>query len=218
MCPLQRDWLMKQIEMVGRMLAAILGTARSGQPLEALGMFDQAYQPLLGVGAKLIPMLSDEQLLGLLRPGGVADPHRWPLVVRLLKTEGDLYAEIGEDRQALARYGKALMLLRELGGERLPEPDLAAELARSLRAYELPPGIRIDVAWLYERAGCYADAEDTLFEGIEDSGGDEELVEAGIGFYQRLLTRDDADLAAGDLPRAEVQSGLAELLARPPAV
>jgi tetratricopeptide (TPR) repeat protein len=214
----QRDWLMRQIEMIGRMLAAILGKARSGQPLEALGMFDAAYQPLLGVGSKLLPLLSDEQLVDMLKPGGVPDPHRWPLLVQLLKTEADLYAELDEHDESLPRYRKALMLLRTFGGERLPDPELAADLAGRLRAYELNAATRIDVAWLYERSGCYADAEDTLYEAIEGEEGDEQLVDAGIGFYRRLLARDDGDLAAGDLPRAEVQAGLAELLARPPAV
>ena len=69
----RKDWLMRQIEMIGRMLAAILGKARSGQQVEALGMFDAAYQPLLGVGSKLLPLLSDEQLLEMLTPGGMPD-------------------------------------------------------------------------------------------------------------------------------------------------
>src|SRR5918994_1632636 len=45
----QRDYLMRQIEQVGRMLAAIIGLAKGGRGDEALGMFDEAYKPLVGV-------------------------------------------------------------------------------------------------------------------------------------------------------------------------
>ena len=215
---LRRDYLMRQIEMAARVLAAILAKVRSGQPLEALGMFDQAYQPLLGVGARLVPVLSDEQLLEMLKPGGVPDDGRWPVLIRLLVAEADIHAGLDRHGESLARYRKALMLLRELGGERpLPDPDLAVHLAGRLRGYQLPSGTRVAVAELYERAGRYADAEDTLHESA-DADTDEQLTEAAIAFYRRLLAKDDDELAAGNLPRAEAEAGLAEVLARPPAV
>jgi hypothetical protein len=36
----------------------------------------------------------------------------------------------------------------------------------------------------------------------------------GVDFYARLRQRSDADLAAGNLPRDEVEAGLAEVRAR----
>jgi tetratricopeptide (TPR) repeat protein len=221
---LQRDWLMRQIEMAGRMLAAIIAKARSGQQLEALGMFDQAYQPLLGVGARLLPVLSDEQLLAMLNRGGLPDTDRWPVLVRLLVTEADLYAAQGDEAAAVGRYRKALMLLRELGrGDPEFDPELCAHLADRMRAHGPEPWERIQLAELYERAGRFADAEDTLFEGLDVPGGEavvdgEELTQAAIAFYRRLLAKDDEQLAAGNLPREEAQAGLAEVLARPPRV
>src|SRR4029450_2196871 len=46
----QRDYLMRQIEQVGRMLAAILKLAKGGRGGEALGMLAGAYKALLRVG------------------------------------------------------------------------------------------------------------------------------------------------------------------------
>ena len=215
----RRDYLMRQIEMAARVLAAILAKARSGQPLEALGMFDQAYQPLLGVGSKLVPVMSDDQLLDTLKPGGVPDDNRWPVLVRLMTTEADLHAELGHHGDALPRYRKALLLVRELGGDRpSPDPSTEAHLADQLRGYDLGPDERLDVAAVYERAGRFADAEDTLFEGLEEAASDPgRLAEAAIGFYRRLLDRDDEALEAGGLPRPEVEAGLAEVQARAPS-
>jgi len=212
----RRDYIMRQIEMAAKMLAAIIAKARSGQPLEALGMFDQAYQPLLGVGARLVPVLSDEQLLLMLKPGGVPDDNRWPALVRLLVTEADLYLEVDQPEEALPRYRKALLLLVELGGSRpVPDADLALALAGRLRGFRLSVAERIDVAAVYEAVGRYADAEDTLFEGLDGDTADE-LADAAIAFYRRLLDKDDAELEAGNLPRHEAEAGLAEVLSRPP--
>ena len=72
----QRDYLMRQIEIAGQMLARILGLAKGGRRDEALGLFDQAYQPLLGVSARVVSTLSEEQLLGLLTSGS-SGRRRW---------------------------------------------------------------------------------------------------------------------------------------------
>jgi len=216
---------MRQIEIAARMLAAIIAKVTSGKRLEALNMFDQAYQPLLGVGARLVPVLSDEQLLAMLTPGGVPDSDRWPLLVRLLVTEADLYAAQGDDVAAGIRYHKALMVVRELGGgEPGFDPGLCSHLCDQLRTFAPPPGERVEIARLYERAGRFGDAEDALFEGLDTegegaqgSGDTEELTQAAIAFYRRLLAKDDAELAAGNLPREEAQAGLTEILERSPS-
>jgi hypothetical protein len=46
-----------------------------------------------------------------------------------------------------------------------------------------------------------------------EEGGGETAVSAGLTFYQQLLEKSDAELDAGNLPRAEVEAGLNELLA-----
>jgi tetratricopeptide (TPR) repeat protein len=221
---LQRDWLMRQIEQAGRMLGAIIAKLRSGQTADVLGLFDQAYRPLLGVGAAALPYLSDEQLLDMLRPGGSADDRRWPVLARLLAVEADLYERQGARAEALARLRRAMLLLNELGGWPQREPELAAEVAGKLRAYRLRPETRLDVVSLYEASGRYADAEDAVFEGLDDPDperpaadpdGEQLLVDEAIALYRRLLALPDAELDGGGLPRAEVLAGLSELLARP---
>jgi hypothetical protein len=222
---LQRDWLMRQIEQAGRILGAIIAKVRSGQTTDVLGLFDQAYRPLLGVGSAALPYLSDEQLLDMLRPGGSPDDRRWPVLARLLAVEADIHERRGSGGEALPRWRRAMLLLNRLGGERQPDPGLAAEVAGRLRAYRLQPATRVEVARLYEGAGRYADAEDTFFEGLDEAdaapagaggaGGEELLVDEAIAFYRRLLGLDDGALEAGGLPRDEAQAALAELLARP---
>jgi hypothetical protein len=44
------------------------------------------------------------------------------------------------------------------------------------------------------------------------------LLELGVSFYRRLNTQSDIQLADGNLPREEVETGLADLIARKDAL
>jgi tetratricopeptide (TPR) repeat protein len=210
----QRDYLMRQIEIAGQMLARILGLAKGGRRDEALGLFDQAYQPLLGVSTRVVSTLSEEQLLSLLTSGSMPDLRRVATVLELLKVEADLHAEAGHRAAAVARYRRALALAGFLAAraEALPDAALAADLVERTATQELPVAQRLQVARVLEALGRYADAEDALFEAIDADPGDPDPVEDAIAFCQRLLALDPEALAAGGLPLEEVKATLAELL------
>jgi tetratricopeptide (TPR) repeat protein len=216
----QRDYLMRQIEIAGQMLARILGLAKRGRGDEALGLFDQAYQPLLGVSARVVSTLSEEQLLGLLTSGSMPDLRRVATVLELLKVEADLLDEAGNRAAAVLRYRRALALAGFLAARAAAPPDaaLAADLVERVGALELPVAQRTQLARVLEALGRYADAEDALFEAIDADPDDPGPVDAAIAFCQRLLALDPSVLDAGGLPLEEVKASLAELLRRQPAV
>src|SRR5438876_4702678 len=66
----------------------------------------------------------------------------------------------------------------------------------------------------YERIGELAKAEDALFAMLDADSQNPRLIEFGISFYERLLGQSDAILTGGNLPRPEVEAGLAELRRR----
>jgi tetratricopeptide (TPR) repeat protein len=215
-----RDYLMRQIEIAGQMLARILGLAKRGQRDEALGLFDQAYQPLLGVSARVVSTLSEEQLLSLLTSGSMPDLRRVATVLELLKVEADLLAEGGNRAAAVPRYRRALALAGFLAARSaaLPDAALAADLVERVGALELTAAQRTQLARVLEALGRYADAEDALFEAIDADPDDPGPVDSAIAFCQRLLALDPLVLEAGGLPLDEVKASLAELLQRQPAV
>src|SRR6266540_1315786 len=182
----QRDYLMRQIELAAQALARILVAAKGCKRDQALALFDEAYKPLVGVSGRVVATLDEEQLLTLLTSGSAPDPRRVTVAVELLVTEADLRAEAGEEKQAAANYRRALGLTAYLAGHlgRLPEA-----------------------------LGQYGDAEDVLFEVLDDAP-DDTAIDHGIAFYQRLLAKEDDELNAGNLPRDEVRGALAELLRR----
>jgi hypothetical protein len=72
------------------------------------------------------------------------------------------------------------------------------------------------VARVLEALGRYADAEDALFELIDDHPDDPGPVEAAIAFCQRLRPLEPERLVAGGLTPGEVNDTLVELLRREP--
>jgi hypothetical protein len=216
----QRDYLMRQIEQVGQMLAHILGLAKGGRGDEALGMFDEAYKPLIGVGSRVVAVLDDGQLVDLLTSGSNPDLRRVALALELLKAEADLYQGAGQPGEAALRYRRALALAGCLAArsERLLDQRLAGELLGRAGELELTAAQRLAAARVLEALERYADAEDALFELIDERPGDPGPVEEAIAFCQRLRPLEPERLIAGGLSPAEVNDTLAELLRREPVL
>ena len=156
------------------MLAQILGLAKGGRGDEALGMFDEAYKPLVGVGSRVVAVLDDGQLVDLLTSGSNPDMRRVAMALELLKAEADLYAGTGQAGEAAVRYRRAVALAGCLAArsERLLDHDLAAGLLERAGELELSQAQRLAVARVLEALGRYADAEDALFELIDELPGD----------------------------------------------
>ena len=200
------------------MLAQILGLAKGGRGDEALGMFDEAYKPLVGVGSRVVAVLDDGQLIDLLTSGSNPDMRRVALALQLLTAEAGLYRGAGQAGEAAARYRRAVALAGCLAArsERLLDRDLAAGLLERGGELELTDAQRLAVARVLEALGRYADAEDALFELIDELPGDPGPVEEAIAFCQRLRPLEPEQLAAGGLSPEEVNATLAELLRMPP--
>jgi hypothetical protein len=66
----------------------------------------------------------------------------------------------------------------------------------------------------YERTGQFAKAEDALFDIIEAAPAHQQVLEFALAFYERLQSQTTTALEAGNLPRAEVQAGLAQIRER----
>jgi hypothetical protein len=110
------------------------------------------------------------------------------------------------------------LLLGILGGEEPSQhPDLVPTVAAftaTLADAPLPAQTQAMLMHHYERTGAFAKAEDALFALLEAAPATPEVVEFGIAFYERLRGQSDAALVTGNLPRPELEAGLAELLSR----
>jgi hypothetical protein len=173
---------------------------------------------LTGVEPRSLLGLSESALLARLieNEPAFAVESKIFMLATLLKTQGDVSAGQGRLDESREFYLKGLHLL--LGTFRLVEsserPDFVPTVEAfraALRDAPLPVTTSAMLMQHYERIGELAKAEDALFEVLETEPANFDFLEFGRLFYQRLLRMDDDALFMGNLPRTEVQAGLAEL-------
>lgn len=217
---INKDYILRLAEQFGRELAIIIGLRQRNQFEESLYAIDEMLLRTTGFTSSLINTTSEETLLNLLAPLGKLNVEKCLWIIVLLNEEGESYIALERPDDAYYRYLKSLNLSLELlvRGYNVRDIDLlpfAETLLSKLTDYEIPAQTREKLSQCYEQAGWYARAEDVLFEMIEDeSVPDDEakrIILYGKAFYQRLLSKSNADLQAGNLSRAEAQDGLTAL-------
>jgi len=215
---IRRDYLLRQIEQFVAMLAKVAGLAQKEQWQEASSSIAREFQRLGGVDGPEVLKLSETELLARLIQGEPTQAVETKafMLATLLKTNGDVLAAQGRREEGRLYYLKGLQLLLEtFGRNEITErpnfvPAVEAFLT-GLRDAPLPLPTNALLMRHYERIGEFAKAEDVLFAMVESAPANVELLDFGAAFYRRLLGLSDDALAAGNLPRAEVQAGLTEL-------
>ena len=215
---IRRDYILRQLEQFAAMLAKIAGLARNEQWQDASTMAAGQLQRLTGVEMVELLHLPESALLARLIEGeaALAVESKIFMVIALLKTEGDMLAAQGKTEESCEYYHKGLHLLLGTFGQTsaAERPDFVPTVKTfrfALRDVSLPATTNAMLMQHYERNGEFALAEDALFEILDAEPPRPELLEFGRLFYQRLLNRSDDALNIGNLPRVEVQAGLAEL-------
>ena len=212
---IRKDYFLRLVEQATKGIRYALMGVEAGDYTEAHEAIGESVRQLLGLGLGSVANLSDEELLGILQLYHAQDwRERSVIMAALLKTEGDVCGQEGRERSQFNHYLKSLHLLLAASetADDFPEPvPSVAELVLLLQDYVLPAHSYQMLLDYYERTNQLAEGEDMLFTWLEEGGG-ETTVTAGIHFFQRLAEKSDAELEAGNLPRAEVEAGLQELL------
>jgi hypothetical protein len=182
---------------------------------------DEEFQRLIGTGADAVARLTETELLAnLIRGEPTQAVHDKTLMLTaLLKEAGDVAATQERAEESRSCYLKGLRLLLEtLAREEVTDcPAFVPRVemfAAALRGSPLPLETQALLMQHYERSGQFAKAEDALFAMLEAEPGKAGLVAFGVVFYERLQGQSDAALATGNLPRPELETGLAELRKR----
>ena len=213
----QRDSILRLVQQFAKSLGVIATLKKARRLDEADEAIARTAKNLIGLDVDTLRALPLEHLIPLFRPGGSLDIGKSLVAGDILREQAAVASLREDDREAARSSLAALTLYLEVFGEGDPEriPERASyaaktdELIEALGDYELGAGLRRKLFRYLEVQGRYADAEDLLFDLLES--GEEPLVAEGVAFYQRLLSRKDEELEAGNLPRSEVREGLASL-------
>jgi hypothetical protein len=218
---IRRDYILRMIEEFIQALARVNALKQDRRWQEAAGVVDEEFQRLIGMRAQAVAHLTETELLATIIRGEPTQAVRDKtlMLTALLKEAGDVAAMQERAEESRSCYLKGLHLLLEtLAHEEVsafPEFVPRVEMfVAVLRDSPLPLETQALLMQHYERSGEFAKAEDALFAMLEAEPENAGLVEFGVSFYERLQGQSDAALAAGNLPRPELEAGLAELRKR----
>jgi len=105
----QRDYILRQIEMLGAVLRRIRDLIRRGATEQAAGELSDAARHA-GMDLGMAKSLSAETLLTLLSIAGEPDVARCMLFAEVLNVDGIRAEAEGADAEARDAFGKALLL------------------------------------------------------------------------------------------------------------
>lgn len=211
---IHNDYILRMIAQLAKVLAHVIGLRERGRDDDALREIDQSMQKLCGLNSQLVNSLSEASLIAALRGGASLDVGKCLVLAGLLKEEGDIVRDRDREDDAAARWLKSLTLYMEAMHDdaRLHLPsyvERVQEVASALEDFVMPIDLRERLMRYYEMSGAFGDAEDVLFDMIEDD--ESEAPAIGEAFYERMLALSDDELDSGDLPRDEVLEGLARV-------
>jgi hypothetical protein len=215
---IRRDYILRTIEQFIQALARLRSLKQEGRWQEAAGSLDEEFKRFVGLDAQASAKLSETELMARVIQGepSLAVRDKTLLLTGLLKEAGDVAAAQERLEESHAWYLKGLHLLLEtLGREEVFEtpgcvPRVEAFVS-ALAGTPLPLATEARLMQYYEYLGEFGRAEDALFAMLEQEPANPALIDFGLAFYERLRRQTDASLEAGNLPRAEVEAGLAEL-------
>jgi len=216
---INKDYLLRLAEKVGRALATIIGLREYNKDEEALIYIDDLLLKTVGLTSRFLNSLSEEMLVKTISPLGTLNGEACLWIASMLKAEGEIYESQDNTTASYYRYHKALYLFLALILQE-PVPDNSDiyhdvnTLLNKLADYELPAPTKNQLFAYYEHTGNYGKAEDILFDLLETTTDAEQtssLHERGRAFYTRLRAKSDEALLAGNLSRAEVEEGLTQL-------
>lgn len=135
----EKDYIMRMIEQMIRVLLEIFGLRQKGSFEEAFEVIDMTLEKYTGLSSKMIDEFDSSSLVAYLSPGGNLNHERCFVVGVLLKEEGDVLFELNKSSDAMARYRKSLDLLNLVKGtlyaDMLPDMNkIFSELTEQLNS------------------------------------------------------------------------------------
>ena len=207
---------MRIAQEFGRALAQVLYNREIKDYTAAHTLIDEQCKQIFGMGIGFMRSIPEETLLSMLTSFDTLDTEKCWLLAILLKAEGDIYEDQGNTSESYYSYIRSLNLFLEVlllgttssGRSIVPEIE---DLLSRLSDYDLPIRAKLLLFRYFDHAHEYARAEGLLFEMLEEGDTEGDILDRGIGFFQRLSRKNDAELKTGNFSREKVEEGLARL-------
>jgi len=208
---LEKDYLMRMIQQLTIVLAKILFNKDISNYDLALEEIDDAFKSLLGWDTDFTTSLSSLELFEKLE---LIDGKQWEkclVAAELINQEAQVYSlKRGFSPMIIDLYKKAFLFYLQVV-ENAKNYDTETcfgnleYIANILVEEELSAVFKYSLSTYFELSGQFDRAENIYYELLEEK--EQGIREKIKEFYTRLLTRADAELEAGNLPRTEIEDG-----------
>lgn len=210
---IERDYIMRMIQMLVQVLARILFLKKGEQYPEALDEIQKASKQILGIELEIFRKLSDIQMIDFLSLDVSLGIPKCYAAGILLKEEAEILAIQQKEVESRDTFVKSLSLLTEVViHNKYPFDASHAEaiesVANKLRGKEIPVYVKKKLFRYFEIVGEYGEAARTLFE---ITAAEPSFISESIAYYERLKNKPDQDLDEGHLPRETILEELAKL-------
>jgi len=208
---LQKDYIMRMIQQLSIVLAKILFNKDIKNYELALEEIDDAFKSLLGWNTDFTTSLTTLELFDKLK---LIDGRYWEkclVAAELINQEAQVYElKRGYSPLITDLYKKAFLFYLQVieNAENFNADNCYKNLeyiANVLIKDEITADFKYHLCKYFELSGQYARAEDVYYELLEAK--DTDAKEKIKDFYSRLLTKSDAELESGNLPRNEIGEG-----------
>ncbi|RLE24506.1 MAG: hypothetical protein DRJ65_09720 [Acidobacteria bacterium] len=213
---LRQDYILRMIQQLAQAVARLTAKARTEEPAAVHAELHDALKDLTGLDFDVLDSLPLAAVLQVLEADNDPNPARILAIAecsfiraRLADAADQVDIALRARVMALTLYLETFTLFRH---EALAEAEKRAEdLLADLGGIDLPRDTILRLFRYRSATGRFADAENSLFDLVDRGLANSAVIGEGQKFYRRLLDLEDAQLAAGELPRDEVIEGQAEL-------
>jgi hypothetical protein len=211
---IRQDYILRLVQEMVQVLARVVFLKSRREYEQAMREINEALRALDGTDGQGTSALLPEEWIALCQKHESGASGLTIATADLLRFKGELLSEQGRLAEAHDSRVAALALFLEaiLAGQTFVSVELLEKVERLVE--ETADGPRTTAVWLrlvhyFEARDKLALAEDALFAWLES--GDVNAIAEGFSFYDRLLTKTDAELERGGLPRNEVEQGRVDL-------
>lgn len=212
----KRDHLVEIIKQFKKSMGIIDLLIEDNLYDEALENIDKSLKSIFRLNVNFFNSLSEEDILELIKDSGVLDADKCIILAELLKEEGFAFDKKADINNSLYILTKALNLLLQ---SFLINPNAELNIYYNdikliynyIKSYEISDEIKNNLFEYFQQMGCYADAEDILFDLLESSANDSKIIQKGLKFYSTLKHKETQNLIEGGLPLDEVLDGIENL-------
>ena len=212
---LKNDY-MKELENSLRLLKMEVDQSLADGDIEKCKkLIDKQFRALIGLDVETIDTLSFNTIKDILSKDNQYNAEKYIALGELLKLEG-LVSEKEENIQNKLFYYEKIV---EAFFEGYEEDETinkkylneSKEQIEELMQYEISINIEKKIFRLYELLGSFDKAEDLLFQMINETNKDKEIIEQGKAFYNRLKELPQSVLEQGNFSLEEVEDSYKEL-------